>query len=128
MIKGMIGIVLNYLYFAIVIASVWANVNLSIIISILALTPFFTAFGFHFFFKEKLAPYHYYGMIFMTLCVGILTNSQPAPPSEETSKGEEKKYISIIVPVALALLLTLIVTFNNLTSRFIFRNGTLSSK
>ena len=75
LIKGLIGIVLNFLYFAIVVASVWANVNVSITTSILALTPFSTAFAFHFIFKEKLAWYHYYGMFFMTLCVGILTNA-----------------------------------------------------
>ena len=84
-VKGLIGIILNYLYFAIVITSVWANVNVSIITSILALTPFTTAFAFRLFFKEKLASYHYYGMTFMTLCVAILTNAQTS--SSET--GEE---------------------------------------
>lgn len=122
----MIGIVLNFLYFAIVIASVRANVNLSIIISILALTPFFTAFAFHFIFKEKLASSHYYGMIFMTVCVAILTNAQSSSSESKEEEGN-KTHISILVPIGLAILLNLVVTFNNVTSRFIFKKGSLPS-
>ena len=75
-IKSLLGIILNFMYFAIVITAVMAQVNLSIIISILAVTPFTTAFAFYFIFKESIRAYHFYGMLWLTGCVAIMTHAQ----------------------------------------------------
>ena len=87
LIRVIIGHLMNLLYFVIVYTAVLADVSLSIIISILALTPFTSAVAFYFVFGEGLHKNHFLGMVFMTICVFVLTNST-TPTSDSNDEVE----------------------------------------
>lgn len=128
LVRSVIGLLMNFLYFGIVYTAVLADINISIIISILALTPFISAIAFYFVFKESLNRNHFMGMIIMTICIFILTNSSPAEASTEgTIDNKVHPQISVSVPVIIALILTVVVTLNNLSGRYIFSKSKMTS-
>jgi drug/metabolite transporter (DMT)-like permease len=75
LLRGLISLAGYTLSYIMQRTSYTSGINASVIISLLAMTSFLTAFLFYLIFKEKLMTKHFIGMIAMVTCVIMISVS-----------------------------------------------------
>ena len=110
-ISNISGIFINM---AVLESAEMAGINFSLVLNLYSLTPFLTAILFYAAFKERLAKTHIVGMFFIFACIAITSESNTSKPSDDSGKS----YISVMIPVCLALCVTVFYTSTNFLTRF----------